>query len=68
MRAREEAEGLAQLSGRSAQDTRQAGGSYDPNYQLPSERIADADYAEEVLSSGKDAREKRGKKKKGEKK
>jgi hypothetical protein len=37
----------------------------DPNYQLSSERMENAPYAENVLSSGNDAREKRSKGKKG---
>ena len=65
MSARQDAEGAAELSGRSAQDVRHAGGSYDPDSQMPSERIANTDQIEKVHSSGEDARERRGKKGKG---
>jgi hypothetical protein len=68
MGSREKAETSADLSGRSAQNERNAGGTNDPNYQMPGERMGDAPYIGEVLSSGSDAQEKRGKKRgKGEK-
>ncbi|KAK0115671.1 hypothetical protein ONS95_000061 [Cadophora gregata] len=69
-RSREEAERVAELSGRSAQNERNAGGTNDPNYQTPSERTETAPYVENVLSSGSDAQQKRskGKRGKGEKK
>ncbi len=65
MKSREEAERLADLSGRSAQNERNAGGTNDPNYQMPSERTENAPYVENVLSSGSDAQDKRSKGKKG---
>ncbi|OBT63358.1 hypothetical protein VE03_07233 [Pseudogymnoascus sp. 23342-1-I1] len=53
---REEVERIAKISGLSAQNERQAGGTYDPSYQLPSQKIANAPYIKDVLSSGSRAR------------
>lgn len=61
MLERENAEALVSSSGREAQRLRQAGGTFDPDYQLPSQRIANADTFPHVSSSGKEAQRKRGK-------
>ncbi|KAI1477619.1 hypothetical protein F4774DRAFT_427226 [Daldinia eschscholtzii] len=57
---RETAEALALSSGRVAQDVRHAGGADDPNYQLPSHRIANARTIQQVISSGRQAKIARG--------
>lgn len=59
MKSREEAERLANISGKSAQNERKAGGTFDPNYQLPSQKIANAPYIANVLSSGSNAQDRR---------
>ena len=63
---REDAEALVSSSGREAQRARQAGGSFDPEYELPSQRIANADTLPQASSSAEEARRKRGKGGKGE--
>lgn len=56
---REQDEKQAQSSGRSAQQTRRAGGSWDPNYQLPSHRIANNPNMAMLTSSAENARSRR---------
>lgn len=67
MTERENAEALVSSSGREAQSLRRAGGAFDPNYELPSQKIANADTLPQVSSSGKEAQRKRGKKEKRQK-
>ncbi|KAK6951747.1 hypothetical protein Daesc_006270 [Daldinia eschscholtzii] len=58
---RENAEMIAISSGNVSQSIRHVGGTYDPNYQLPSQRIAHAHTIQQVLSSGKRSKDRRGK-------